>query len=447
MYSHWFERVRPRHILVKTKAEADSILAQLESGADFGDMAEEHSIDQGTAIRGGDFGREFRWIELISPLRELVFSLEEGEIGGPVESDHGWHIMRAESCRELENVPIEQLWTPIENTLRRRAQDKRRIEQLDDLRERASISLLPDGLAVLKDQISAIRDTLSNALKSRRDIPIDSLPDSVRSMTFASYGRDGTITLEDIARKINSLPWDARPDASDEEQLQEGVFQTALFDILREEALRLKMDEEPIYKERLLEFQEKLMSDKMRTTIVSRNLRVTEEDVRSYYDARPDSFVDPIAYRVREVLLHDSAVAEKVLREAKVGTPLLKLAEQYTERPGFKGNGGDLGWVRPDRYSDLYETASRLDLGEVGGPVPGAGQYSVIELLEVQPARPRTYEEVQPSLFKKIQEHRTDSIVAAFMDSMKVLYPVVIHDDILERNLRVTEIAADTSGR
>jgi parvulin-like peptidyl-prolyl isomerase len=111
------------------------------------------------------------------------------------------------------------------------------------------------------------------------------------------------------------------------------------------------------------------------------------------------------------------------------------LARKYTIRSGFKSNGGDLGWVSSNRYPDLVATAATLKPGEVGGPVPGVGQFSAIKLLETKPAVPRAFEDTKRTIFQKLQQQRGDSILQAYADSMKTAYPVVIHEDVLARDI------------
>ncbi len=437
LYSHWFDRVRLKHILVKTKAEADSLLALVKAGSNFGDLAEAHSLDRQTAVRGGDFGRDFRWSELIPPLQKIAFELKDGETGGPIHSDYGWHIVQVKSHSRVEEKPIEELWTPLESTLKRQAMERLRLAQLDSLRARANIKLVPEGLAAFRNQVRLVSDSASGVLRATRNIPVDSLPGTIKDLDVATYGRDGVVTVGQLADRVNSRPMEGRADMGSDDQVKEAVFQVGLFDLLRNEALRLKMDEEPLYQERLVEFREKLMADKMRNSVISRNLRLPEEDIRGFYEAHPDSFIEPTGYHVREVMVHDSALAERIFVEARKGTPLEDLASRYTERTGLKKSGGDLGWIRPDRYPELYKPASMLKQGEVGGPYAGVDQYSVIEVIGMQPPRIRDYSEVQASLFKRLQTQRSDSIMAAYTDSMKVLNPVVIHEDVLRRDLRV----------
>jgi len=209
-----------------------------------------------------------------------------------------------------------------------------------------------------------------------------------------------------------------------------------LFDLLRDQALSLKLDQSPTYRDRLREFQESMMADRMRSAVITSKLRVEEPELRQFFDAHPDSFVDPASLHVREVLVHDEQSAIRILREAQMGTPMEELAKKYTARSGFRKNGGDLGWVSPDRYPDIYATAATLKMGEIGGPVPAVGQFSIIQVLESKPASPRSFEDVKGDIYRKLQQQRMDSILQAYADSMRTTYPVVIHEDVLTTNIR-----------
>jgi parvulin-like peptidyl-prolyl isomerase len=98
------EQVHARHILVPTQAEADQIYQQLLSGADFGQLAFEHSRDVSTRELGGDLGWFVRE-QLIEPVvADTAFTLEIGQISQPVQSRLGYHIIQT-----LERVPDRPL--------------------------------------------------------------------------------------------------------------------------------------------------------------------------------------------------------------------------------------------------------------------------------------------------------------------------------------------------
>jgi parvulin-like peptidyl-prolyl isomerase len=92
-----------RHILAETEQEASNILLEVLADEEaFNEVAREKSIDTGSAQKGGDLG----WIspgQTVPAFDELVFSMKENSIKGPVESRFGWHVVQV-----LEKKPSHQ---------------------------------------------------------------------------------------------------------------------------------------------------------------------------------------------------------------------------------------------------------------------------------------------------------------------------------------------------
>ncbi len=87
------EQVRASHILVKTKAEAEAILKELQGGADFATIAKAKSIDTGSGAQGGDLGY-FSKDQMVAPFSEAAFATPIGQLSGIVESEFGFHILK-----------------------------------------------------------------------------------------------------------------------------------------------------------------------------------------------------------------------------------------------------------------------------------------------------------------------------------------------------------------
>lgn len=98
-----------RHILVENEAEAQEILAELDAGADFGELAEERSTDPGSAARGGELGSAPRGA-YVGPFDEAVWSAAIGEVVGPVETQFGFHVLEVtdESVITPADLPEEE---------------------------------------------------------------------------------------------------------------------------------------------------------------------------------------------------------------------------------------------------------------------------------------------------------------------------------------------------
>jgi peptidyl-prolyl cis-trans isomerase D len=103
------EQVWARHILVETEEEANSIYERIQNGEDFAELAKELSLDTGSGAVGGDLG----WFgkgAMVAPFEEAAFSLEVGEVGEPVKSDFGYHIIQVLGHQEnpLNATQFEQ---------------------------------------------------------------------------------------------------------------------------------------------------------------------------------------------------------------------------------------------------------------------------------------------------------------------------------------------------
>lgn len=80
-----------RHILVKDEAACARIKAEIEAGADFADMARQHS-ECPSGQRGGDLG-SFERGRMVKPFDEVVFSAPLHQVHGPVETQFGYHLI------------------------------------------------------------------------------------------------------------------------------------------------------------------------------------------------------------------------------------------------------------------------------------------------------------------------------------------------------------------
>ncbi len=84
-----------RHILVDTEQECERIKQEIESGADFGELAKKHSSCP-SGGRGGDLG-EFGPGMMVKEFDEVVFSAPIGAVQGPVKTQFGYHLLEVTS--------------------------------------------------------------------------------------------------------------------------------------------------------------------------------------------------------------------------------------------------------------------------------------------------------------------------------------------------------------
>ena len=130
------QEFKARHILVKTEDEAKALIKQLDDGADFAQLAKEHSTGPSSSA-GGDLG----WFEkdmMVKPFADAVASMSNGtHSSSPVNTQFGWHIILREDAKDLGAVELAQVKDDIISSLR--TQKLRAL--INKLRENAKVEV------------------------------------------------------------------------------------------------------------------------------------------------------------------------------------------------------------------------------------------------------------------------------------------------------------------
>jgi len=102
------EEYHARHILVDDEAKAKDMIAQLDKGASFEQLAKDNSKD-GSSSEGGDLGW-FNPNQMVKPFSDAVQQLEIGKYTAiPVKSEFGWHVIKLEEKRATTPPPYESV--------------------------------------------------------------------------------------------------------------------------------------------------------------------------------------------------------------------------------------------------------------------------------------------------------------------------------------------------
>jgi peptidyl-prolyl cis-trans isomerase C len=103
------QEYRARHILVEKEDEAKAIIASLQKGGNFEEIAKKQSKDPGSGANGGDLD----WANASSYVPEFsdaMTKLKKGELTStPVKSQFGFHIIRLDDVRQAQLPPLDEL--------------------------------------------------------------------------------------------------------------------------------------------------------------------------------------------------------------------------------------------------------------------------------------------------------------------------------------------------
>jgi parvulin-like peptidyl-prolyl isomerase len=105
-----------RHILVKTKADADRIRAELANGGDFAALAKANSIDPGSKDAGGKLTVSKG--QTVAPFDKAAFSLDTNELSQPIKTQFGYHLIEPLAAVKAGSVtPFTQVKDQIKTQL------------------------------------------------------------------------------------------------------------------------------------------------------------------------------------------------------------------------------------------------------------------------------------------------------------------------------------------
>jgi peptidyl-prolyl cis-trans isomerase D len=153
---------------------------------------------------------------------------------------------------------------------------------------------------------------------------------------------------------------------------------------------------------------------------IRNTVQISEDQLKAQYQQNIQSYQVPNRVHVQHILLMtvgkpDAEVAElkrtaeDVLSQAKKGAKFDELAKKYSEDPGTKAKGGDLGWIIQGQTVPEFEKAAfSLDKGQISDVIKTQYGFHIIKVLEKEQAHTQPFEEVKGALRAKLMPNEAD---------------------------------------
>ncbi len=141
---HQEKQVRASHILVKDKATAEKLEAELKNGADFATLARKNSTCP-SASQGGDLGF-FTRERMVKEFSDAAFALKPGEISAPVKTKYGYHIIKVSEVKAASAKPLAEVKAAIRSRLTQEQKAKIFERYINSLKKKTRFKLYPEVL-------------------------------------------------------------------------------------------------------------------------------------------------------------------------------------------------------------------------------------------------------------------------------------------------------------
>ncbi len=150
---------------------------------------------------------------------------------------------------------------------------------------------------------------------------------------------------------------------------------------------------------------------------IKTQIKVSEEEIKSYYESNIGEFERQEEVKARHILIKTEDKGEdeakklsyEILEKLKKGEDFAKLAKEFSEDPGSKDTGGDLGYFgRGQMVPEFEEAAFSLEVGEFSEPVKTQFGYHIIQVLDHRIGGTKPLEEVRNEIYSKVLQEKAE---------------------------------------
>ena len=383
--------VRGAHILLDSRARADSIYAEIKAGrATFEDMARKHSLDEATAAAGGWFDSHYAFDRVSDRVYERVFSLDIGEVSQPFRTPQGWEIAKVV---DKKLVSFEKYRSVIQRATFLEKIENLRSEHIDKL-------VAESGLRPVEQQVRRFVAAWNEQPGSPQLTP--------EEWAAPLYEYDGgVITVQQGSYLLHNT------------RLGHTQIDSALLDdrIRRRGAPDLLLGlaaeaggyaERPAVQEKVKAEKERLLLQGLWEELLEGALAVSAEEARAHYEAHPELYWAPEEIVVQEIMVADESLARELLEQIRNGADMAALATKHSIRRDADENGGLYALRAFEKivYKELMDAAVSAPERELQGPIelanplpsslrdprPLARAFSIFRVLQRRPKRVQEYD-------------------------------------------------------
>ena len=156
---------------------------------------------------------------------------------------------------------------------------------------------------------------------------------------------------------------------------------------------------------------------------VTGEVKVTDEQIKAYYDKNKAQYSQPESREVRHILVKTKKQADDLYAQLQNGGNFDALAKKFSEDTGSKANGGKLTISKGQTVAPFDQTAFLLAVNTISKPVKTEFGYHLIQpLAGTKAAKVTALAEVKDSIKQQLQQTEKNEAMTKWVDELKQDY-------------------------
>lgn len=250
-----------------------------------------------------------------------------------------------------------------------------------------------------------------------------------------------TLTMEKFSLMVQSMPPQYQAMVKNMPEVKTDLIRSwTETTLLAQEALGSGLDKAPVVALKLEEMKNRILVEILISKQIDTTTPVPEDEIRSYYDSHPDEFIQGELVKAQHILIRtdkDASPEEQtkamghiteIQERLQQGESFMELAKEFSEDPGSKDKGGDLGYFGKEHMVPEFEDAAfNTVVGQVSSPVKTQYGFHLIKVNDKTEPMKVPFEKISQKLEETLRAERNHKALQDLLSELKEKYPVTIY--------------------
>lgn len=254
------------------------------------------------------------------------------------------------------------------------------------------------------------------------------------------------LTVDDFEKQVKTLPPQFQMAIASNKQLRESFLERWVqITLMALKAREMKLDQDPQVKKRLEDLKNALLAQEFSKRFIEDKVTISDEEVKEYYEKHKDQFTQKEQVKARHILVKVPAGANEdewkkarkkaldIKARAEKGEDFAKLAKEFSDDPGTKNRGGELGYFGKGRMVPEFEkVAFSLEPGVISDPVKTIFGWHLIQVEDKKASQVKPLEDVKSFVRQRALQEKKSEMLEKLLADVEKKYSVKINKEVLD---------------